>query len=281
MIAALAQGGVLYSWGAGECGQLGTGRCTQREVPAPVMLQDSRSGSTGPLIARDVACGAAHVVAVSEEGALYSWGLNKASQLGLDDTRTQHFPARVEVLLNSVPDPSAPGAATGLAPDPTTVVSDVDVAKVYCNGHSSAAVDRQGRLFTWGSTASHRLMHRLPLQKQLPPADKAISYSELRTLRMGCAKGNVGHFKASKAVALKEAAAAKAQLRSAITFVGRPTQVVTSHLKDCAVQSFAFASTHSAALVLSCLKKVVFIFDNLSCFFIATRTFLLVIFFFF
>ena len=220
--------------------------------PAVGSTSSSTSTSTGPLIVRDVACGAAHVVAVSEEGALYSWGLNKASQLGLDSTRTQHFPSRVDVLLNGIPDPSA---ATATAAS-SAVVSGVEVVKVYCNGHSSAAVDRQGRLFTWGSTASHRLMHRLPLQKQAPAKDSAISYSELRTLRMGCAKGNVGHFKASKSVALKDAAAAKAEQRLPITFVGRPTLVATSHLKDCAVQSFAFAATHSAALVLSCLKKV-------------------------
>lgn len=203
---------------------------------------------TSPLIVRDVACGAAHVVAVSEDGVLYSWGLNKAQQLGIECTKTQHVPVHADVLLGTVPDPSTDTTAP--------VVADVEIVKVYANGHSSAAIDRQGRLFTWGSAANHRLMHVLPLQRASPPQVNHVSYSELRTLRMGCAKGNVGHFKASKAVATKAAAAAKAELRLPITCVSRPTMVTTSHLKNCAVQSFAFASTHSAALVLSCLKKV-------------------------
>jgi alpha-tubulin suppressor-like RCC1 family protein len=252
----MLQGGVLYSWGAGECGQLGTGQCTRREVPAPIMLTEAPSRSeprqavvpTGPLIAVDIACGSAHAVAADEDGRLYCWGLSKSNQLGLDNFRTQGYPALADVVLDRVADPALPEGASAL--------EDVSFAQVFANGHSSAAIDTQGRLFTWGSTQHHRLMHQLPLQPLVPVEDKALTYSELRTKRVACARGNVGHMKASRAQALAEAAAAKALQRLPVTNVPRPTLVMTDDLQGCVVKSFAFAASHSAALVLTCLKKV-------------------------
>ena len=209
---------------------------------------------TTPLIVRSVACGAAHVVAVDEQGQLYCWGMNKSNQLGLDNNfRTQHYPVAAKVLLSALVDPNSNQSPTTTTP---TVLTDVTIDKVFANGHSSAAIDTQGRLFTWGSAAYHRLMHCLPLQPPVIIEKKVLSYAELRTQRMACAKGNVGHFKAQKVQELQEASLAKADLRLPIATVSRPTLVQTLQLKDCAIESFAFASTHSAALVLTCLKKV-------------------------
>ena len=212
------------------------------------------SGAT-PLIVADVACGAAHVVAVSEEGGrLYSWGLNKSSQLGINTQRTQPFPAPATILMNSIPDPSSKVNDDNDSRE--GIMGAVRMVKVFCNGHSSAAIDDQGRLFTWGSTAHHRLMHVLPLQKQVIPETKVLTYTELRTQRMACKPGNIGHFKASKAQRLAEEREAAKVKRCVITTLARPTLVRTPHLSGCAVESFAFARTHSAALVLTCLKKV-------------------------
>jgi alpha-tubulin suppressor-like RCC1 family protein len=257
---AITKGGVLYSWGAGECGQLGTGRCTRREVPAPVLLKDGGGGDVRegagpasvvtPLVVRDVACGAAHAVAADEHGRLYSWGLNKSSQLGLGTWRTHHFPAWIEVLLDGVADPESPESSAPVE------MADAVMVKVFAGRHSSAAIDSQGRLFTWGSAADNRLMHSLPLQPLAPPVQKALTYGELRTQRMACAKGYVGNEKAQRAAERAEAAAAKAQLRLPIATVNWPTLVRTANLEGCAVDSFAFASKHSAALVLTSLKQV-------------------------
>lgn len=59
-------------------------------------------------------------------------------------------------------------------------------------------------------------------------------------------------------IAKQEKAAAAAARQLPITTVTRPTLVSTVHLQGSQVHDFAFASTHSAALVLTCLKKVYF-----------------------
>lgn len=41
---------------------------------------------------------------------------------------------------------------------------------------SIAAIDENGRLFTWGSTSHDRLMHHLPKQRQVPvPVDATLA----------------------------------------------------------------------------------------------------------
>lgn len=109
------QSGGVYTWGAGECGQLGTGRCTNREIPMEVAFGGAK--------VIDVACGSGHVVAVLEGGSVCGWGLNKSGQLGLGDTATRFSPEKAESSF----------------------------AKIYASGNSSAAIDNEGQLFTWGS----------------------------------------------------------------------------------------------------------------------------------
>ncbi len=138
------QSGAVFSWGAGECGQLGSGRCTKQEIPLKVSL--SPKGTNDPIII-DVDCGAGHCLAVSSTGLLYRWGLNKSGQLGLEDTATRY--------------------------EPVTAESDLTFVKVYADGHSSASIDQTGRLHTWGSNAHSRLMHRVCTPSRLN-ADPAL-----------------------------------------------------------------------------------------------------------
>ncbi len=194
----------MFAWGAGECGQLGIGRCTRQEVPARVSL--AAKGDRNPIIV-DADCGAGHCLAVSDTGALYRWGLNKSGQLGLNDTATRY--------------------------EPVTAESDVSFEKVYADGHSSAAIDDQGRLHTWGSNAHSRLMHRVCLPSN----------------------ANVDPALVPKAPPI------------VIELV--PRLVTDKQLHGCKVHSFAFAATSSAALVHTTITSVstlyfrslVFVFD--------------------
>lgn len=128
----VAKDGSLFSWGAGECGQLGTGRCTLRELPARVPTPPDS-------IIIDAACGSAHTLALSSSGQIFSWGMNKRGQLGLGDTATRHQP-------------------TLLPSDVVGSSSTIQCSRLFAHGHSSAAIDAKGQLFTWGSTSSSRLM---------------------------------------------------------------------------------------------------------------------------
>ncbi len=125
----LTKKGDMFSWGAGECGQLGTGRVTQRETPLQITVDSeqvmlatqqissatsSADISGGPettnsknnkkttdkkvnsrIIWKNVACGSGHVIAITSTQQLYAWGFNKRGQLGLGDTDTRFAPTLI------------------------------------------------------------------------------------------------------------------------------------------------------------------------------------------
>ena len=107
----LTKQGVLWTFGAGECGQLGTGRVTSREIPvaldAPVMpgVKEAMNNKQKWI---DVACGSGHVLALSSSQRLYGWGFNKRGQLGLGDTMTRFEPTLLDFVM---PEPFPAGAA--------------------------------------------------------------------------------------------------------------------------------------------------------------------------
>ena len=134
---AVSRTGQLWSWGAGECGQLGTGRCTRKEVPSVVPFDAAAaaaaaaSSSSSSVVVVDVACGASHALAVTADGAIYAWGMNKRGQLGVGDTATRLEP---------------------------TAVQGPALAKIFAHGNSSAGIGAAGDLYTWGSGSKYRLM---------------------------------------------------------------------------------------------------------------------------
>lgn len=81
----------------------------------------------------DVACGDGHTIALLDDKRLFSWGLNHRGQCGVNDIKARYVP---EALPNVI-----------------------DASKIYASIHSSAAIDNQGKLWTWGSTRNGRLLH--------------------------------------------------------------------------------------------------------------------------
>lgn len=82
---ALSQEGQLFAWGCGEQGQLGR-RVLERLKqyglrPTNVTPRSGRSR----VVIRKVVCGAYHTLAISEDGGLWTVGLNNYGQLGLGD----------------------------------------------------------------------------------------------------------------------------------------------------------------------------------------------------
>jgi alpha-tubulin suppressor-like RCC1 family protein len=129
---AVGKNGDLWSWGSGECGQLGTGRCTKKEIPTKITIYPNQNTTENDYLKFvDIACGASHVIAVAEDNSVYGWGLNKRGQLGLSDTATRHIPS---------------------------LLPDILLSKVYADGNSSAGINISGDLYTWGSGTKYRLM---------------------------------------------------------------------------------------------------------------------------
>lgn len=122
----------MLAWGRGTLGQLGIGVRKDQEHPHPVALSSDAS-------VQYVVCGAAHSIALTEEGALYSWGAGQRGQLGSGS------------WANSV----APGAVSGLGRVLQVASGDEHVLAVTETGVYAWGGGRDGQLGT-GEWASFR-----------------------------------------------------------------------------------------------------------------------------
>ncbi|CEM12726.1 unnamed protein product [Vitrella brassicaformis CCMP3155] len=131
---ALTEGGRVYTWGMAASGRLGYRVAGPNQLyPAPV------EGLKGVVVS-SVSAGAAHCLAISSQGALYSWGENARGQLGIGDLVDSFEPRRVR--------------------DPWSATQEGSRFRlVSCGESHSMAVDSQGRLFTWGACGGPTLGH--------------------------------------------------------------------------------------------------------------------------
>ncbi|RWS24487.1 E3 ubiquitin-protein ligase HERC4-like protein, partial [Leptotrombidium deliense] len=126
---ALTKKGLLYSWGSNGFGQLGTGdkgRC----LYDPVVITKLSS-----IAVRCISAGGSHSMAVSYGNNIYVWGKNEFGQLGLGDT------------------------ANRLSPCFQSALSNQEICYVSCGDDHSAAITRDGGLFTWGAGMYGQLGH--------------------------------------------------------------------------------------------------------------------------
>ena len=82
--AALTEDGKVVTWGYNAHGQLGNNTTTNSGVP--VYVQDEN----GEIITgiKQISGGSSHMLALTEEGEVYSWGLNNYGQLGINTGNT-------------------------------------------------------------------------------------------------------------------------------------------------------------------------------------------------
>lgn len=102
---ALTKEGVVYSWGRGDLGQVGTRHPQTACPPAPVEFplasnQPGKDCSSSPNpghgdICR-IWCGSEHSLALSRTGTLFSWGWNEHGNLGHGHTQNCLLPTVVE-----------------------------------------------------------------------------------------------------------------------------------------------------------------------------------------
>lgn len=124
-VSVLTDEGTVHSWGANNAGQRGTG-----VVGGSQLVPSAAAGGaiTGVQIAQ-IATGAYHVVAVDDDGKVYTWGDNERGQLG-DGTYADS--------------PSPLAVQTGGVIDGKVAMS------VAAAGFASYAVTNEGTLYSWG-----------------------------------------------------------------------------------------------------------------------------------
>ncbi|XP_067901931.1 probable E3 ubiquitin-protein ligase HERC6 isoform X2 [Heterodontus francisci] len=117
---ALCENGSVFGWGAGTYGQLGNGKCNSiNSHPRRVELFGV------PIV--QVTCGRYHSLALSKDGAVYSWGQNSYGQLGLGE-----------------------GVHSKLSPNCVISLMGIPVAQIAAGGRHSFALSLSGAVFSWG-----------------------------------------------------------------------------------------------------------------------------------
>lgn len=117
---ALAENGIVYSWGDGDYGKLGHGNCATHKQPERVC---------GPFMGKTIKyinAGYRHSAAVTDDGKLYTWGEGDHGRLGHGDSNGRYIPTQV----------------AGLS----------DVGSVACGSSHTLVVSRDGKtVWSFGS----------------------------------------------------------------------------------------------------------------------------------
>lgn len=128
--AAITSSGELYTWGLGEYGRLGHGDNYNQYKPKLVQ------SLVGKRIIQ-VACGSrdAQTLALTEDGAVYSWGDGDFGKLGRGGSEGSMVPHEIERLSN------------------------IGVVQIECGAQFSLALTKSGEVWTWGKGDYFRLGH--------------------------------------------------------------------------------------------------------------------------
>jgi alpha-tubulin suppressor-like RCC1 family protein len=163
---ALTNLGAGYCWGSGTLGETGNASLTNRSSPVAV--------SQGLLIYCQISAGVGHSMAITNAGALYSWGYNVSGQLGNNAVANASTPvsvvgARVFCYVSAGSNYSLGITSTGLLfawgrnkygnlgtntvtnfSSPVAVCGGLSFSKVAAGEYCSLGLDTNGRFYAWG-----------------------------------------------------------------------------------------------------------------------------------
>ena len=122
----LASDGNVYAWGNNSNGQLGT-TATDTPVTAPTLVAELCNKE---IIA--VAAGNRFSLALSEDGSIYSFGLNTKLQLGYTFTKNESDFSATPTKIESL--------------------NGISIVGIYAGQDSAVAIDTDGKAYLWGST---------------------------------------------------------------------------------------------------------------------------------
>ncbi|KAF3852524.1 hypothetical protein F7725_005879 [Dissostichus mawsoni] len=146
---ALSKDGQLFTWGQNTSGQLGLGKGEPSKLfPHPLKsLADNRRGD--------------HSFALSLSGAVFGWGKNRAGQLGLDDKQDRAVPCHIKFLRSQ------------------------KVVHISCGEEHTAALTKDGGLFTFGEGSWGQLGHGSTNNELLPRRVLELMGTEVSQITCG------------------------------------------------------------------------------------------------
>ena len=142
--AALMDSGKLYTWGRNSHGQLGHGDRESSAVPRALESMHRRH-------VHQIACGAAHMVALTTARDVFTWGSNQYGQLGYGEPGTY-----------------------SLIPKQVRVMSGLDVKQLAAGENHSCVLTSFGDIYTWGRGDYGQLGHGNHLSKDTPTLLQAL-----------------------------------------------------------------------------------------------------------
>ncbi|KAH8597764.1 regulator of chromosome condensation 1/beta-lactamase-inhibitor protein II [Bisporella sp. PMI_857] len=124
-ILALDHSGRVFAWGTGEQSQLG------RKITERFRLQSLNPARLGLTKVKQIACGAFHSFAITNDGLVYAWGLNNFGQTGVTD---------------------GAGEGDAVIHKPTVVenLREYRIREIQGGEHHSIACTEDGKLLVWG-----------------------------------------------------------------------------------------------------------------------------------
>lgn len=137
---ALTDDGRIYTWGYGEVGQLGHGNSIKR-VLTPKCIE-----GLSDVKFIDISASEHHTLALTSDGKVYSWGLNRFNQLGYstDDSTYQSTPKVVPIQ---------------------NIITSISAGTAH-----SLAVSSDGALYYWGRYVLSGEIFNSPKRLDLPEA---------------------------------------------------------------------------------------------------------------
>uniref|UniRef100_A0A0P5J2E5 E3 ubiquitin-protein ligase HERC3 n=1 Tax=Daphnia magna TaxID=35525 RepID=A0A0P5J2E5_9CRUS len=183
--------GEIFAWGSNSSGQLGL-NVEESIMPTPKMV---KSLATKQVV--QIACGRSHSMALTNVGEIYCWGSNSHGQLGLGSSGTPELKPCLVKFLHGIPiSHIACGADFSFAVSPSGAVfgwgknsfgqlglgDSVDrpqptqlkslrfqrVTYIRCGMDHTAALTRDGGVFTFGAGMYGQLGHCTSANEMLP-----------------------------------------------------------------------------------------------------------------
>lgn len=134
----LIKDGFVYSYGQGMFGLLGHGGALSTETPTLIKALSDK-------VIKDIACGEAHSLALTQQGEVYAWGRGYEGQLGIRESiETISVPKYIDTFYSK------------------------QIMSITCGQRSSFAIDIDGSLYSWGEGRCGQLGHGMERQCKRP-----------------------------------------------------------------------------------------------------------------
>jgi alpha-tubulin suppressor-like RCC1 family protein len=172
---ALTNDGKVICWGRGAQGQHGNGDTQNSGTPVYAQTQVDITDEEGNINTEDrvlenikqIAAGSSHVLALSNDGTVYTWGLNNYGQLGIGVAHTtasnvngkRIYAVKVQKEIE----------ITDEEGNITTQLADLDRIKQVSGGNDfSVALTQEGSVLAWGLGTSGQIGNSAAANVTLP-----------------------------------------------------------------------------------------------------------------